>query len=202
MERGCVPEVNIKPEVNVKIQNVVATLDIFQHIDLEDITGKLPQQIDTRYEPKRFPGIILKFQAPQYPYRCSILLFSTGKAVIVGMSSTDMIHEVKKDIVEILHECGVEITRNPEAKIVNIVASGSLGRQIDLELTSVLLESCMYEPEQFPGLIYRMKVPKTVILLFKSGNIVCTGAKSDEMVEESVKKLEMELDELGAFIPD
>jgi transcription initiation factor TFIID TATA-box-binding protein len=60
----------------------------------------------------------------------------------------------------------------------------------------------MYEPEQFPGLIYRMKVPKTVILLFKSGNIVCTGAKSDEMVEESVKKLEMELDELGAFIPD
>lgn len=196
MERGGVPE------VNVKIQNVVATLDIFQHIDLEDITGKLPQQIDTRYEPKRFPGIILKFQEPLYPYRCSILLFSTGKAVIVGMSSTDMIHDVKKAIVKILRECGVEITRNPEAKIVNIVASGSLGRQIDLELTSVLLESCMYEPEQFPGLIYRMKDPKTVILLFKSGNIVCTGAKSDGMVEESVKKLEMELEELGAFIPD
>ena len=47
----------------------------------------------------------------------------------------------------------------------------------------------MYEPEQFPGLIYRMGTPKVVMLLFASGKLVCTGAKHEDMVKEAVELL-------------
>ena len=70
-----------------------------------------------------------------------------------------------------------------------MVASGNLHGSIDLETAADVLENVMYEPEQFPGLIYRMKDPKTVLLLFSSGKLVCTGAKSEAMVYESVAKV-------------
>jgi len=60
----------------------------------------------------------------------------------------------------------------------------------------------MYEPEQFPGLIYRMKDPKTVLLLFASGKLVCTGAKSEEMVYESIVKIYGVLDDYDLLFQD
>jgi transcription initiation factor TFIID TATA-box-binding protein len=77
-------------------------------------------------------------------------------------------------------------------------ASASLGGRIDLEKSTYTLGRTMYEPEQFPGLIYRMEEPKVVILLFASGKLVCTGAKKEEEVYESVTKLHarLETDEL------
>lgn len=80
-------------------------------------------------------------------------------------------------------------------KIQNIVASASLGGMIDLEKAAYTLEKTMYEPEQFPGLIYRMAVPKVVILLFASGKLVCTGAKQEQDVYDSVEKLHTLLEE-------
>jgi len=57
------------------------------------------------------------------------------------------------------------------------------------------MDNVMYEPEQFPGLIYRMKEPKVVMLLFASGKLVCTGAKHEDMVREAVEKLHGILEE-------
>ncbi|MGD8506910.1 MAG: TATA box-binding protein, partial [Candidatus Bathyarchaeota archaeon] len=79
--------------------------------------------------------------------------------------------------------------------IVNIVASASLGGLIDLEKSAYSLGRTMYEPEQFPGLIYRMDEPKVVILLFASGKLVCTGAKKEGDVHEAVSKLHKKLEE-------
>ncbi|GAG20764.1 unnamed protein product, partial [marine sediment metagenome] len=77
----------------------------------------------------------------------------------------------------------------PKIKIQNMVASANLHSKIDLETACDVLDNLMYEPEIFPGLIYRMKDPKTVLLLFSSGKLVCTGAKNEEMVNESVTKM-------------
>jgi transcription initiation factor TFIID TATA-box-binding protein len=80
-----------------------------------------------------------------------------------------------------------------------MVASANLQKKVDLETAADLLENVMYEPEQFPGLIYRMSDPKTVLLLFSSGKIVCTGGKSEKMVYDSVNKLYEVLSEYDLF---
>jgi transcription initiation factor TFIID TATA-box-binding protein len=83
----------------------------------------------------------------------------------------------------------------PEIKVVNIVASANLLGRIELEDCAYSLGRNMYEPEQFPGLIYRMDDPKVVILLFASGKLVCTGATKEEDVYLAVDKLHKRLEE-------
>jgi transcription initiation factor TFIID TATA-box-binding protein len=85
-------------------------------------------------------------------------------------------------------------------RIENVVASTSLGDELDLPSIALALEGAEYEPEQFPGLIYRLKVPKTAILLFRSGKVVCTGAKSMAEVEESIQKVAKEIRKTGQRI--
>ena len=72
-------------------------------------------------------------------------------------------------------------------KIENVVASTSLGEELDLQAIALALGGAEYEPEQFPGLIYRLKEPKTATLLFRSGKVVCTGAKSLEHVKQVIE---------------
>ncbi|GAH28052.1 unnamed protein product, partial [marine sediment metagenome] len=81
--------------------------------------------------------------------------------------------------------------------IVNIVASGDLHTYIDLNMAAVVMENVMYEPEVFPGVIYRMLDPKTVFLIFSTGKVVCTGAKNKKIVRDAFLKLNHEVRELG-----
>jgi transcription initiation factor TFIID TATA-box-binding protein len=97
--------------------------------------------------------------------------------------------------VDDLKKSGIVITGKPDIQIQNIVASGGLGGTIDLEKSTYSLEKAVYEPEQFPGLIYRMEDPKVVVLLFTSGNIVVTGAKKEEEVHHAVTILQKTLEE-------
>jgi transcription initiation factor TFIID TATA-box-binding protein len=92
-------------------------------------------------------------------------------------------------VVDELKSNGIVILGKPEIQIQNIVASAGLGGYIDLEKTTYSLKRTMYEPEQFPGLIYRMDDPKVVILLFASGKLVCTGAKMEGEIHRAVTKL-------------
>jgi transcription initiation factor TFIID TATA-box-binding protein len=94
-----------------------------------------------------------------------------------------------------LKKGGIIIISKPELKIQNIVASVSLGGKVDLEQAVGKLVKTMYEPEQFPGLIYRMDEPRVVILIFASGNLVCTGAKKEQDVYDAVQKLHASLEE-------
>ena len=106
--------------------------------------------------------------------------------------------EAKRAVMKVIRELkksGIIIIGKPELKIQNIVASANLYGLIDLERSAYSLGRTMYEPEQFPGLIYRMDVPKVVILLFASGKLVCTGAKQEEDVYEAVSKLHKTLEE-------
>jgi transcription initiation factor TFIID TATA-box-binding protein len=79
------------------------------------------------------------------------------------------------------------ISRPMRVRIENVVASTSLGGQLDLPRIAVALDGAEYEPTRFPGLIYRMVQPKTAILLFQSGKVVCTGGKSRKQVEDSIR---------------
>jgi transcription initiation factor TFIID TATA-box-binding protein len=87
--------------------------------------------------------------------------------------------------------------RSPDIEVQNIVGTANLHGKVDLEKSNYTLERTMYEPEQFPGLIYRMDEPKVVVLLFTSGKLVCTGAKREEQVHEAVNKLHARLEKDG-----
>ncbi|MHA1202175.1 MAG: TATA-box-binding protein [Candidatus Heimdallarchaeaceae archaeon] len=187
-----------KLEFGIIIQNVVASINLFTTIDLVTSYQTLIDDDDlfVSYNPETFPGLILKIKKP----KISSLVFSSGKLVLTGAKSTEMVHEGVQQMIKILRTVGTKITEEPEIIVQNIVASGHFNkRTINLELAALWLEHSMYEPEQFPGLIYRLAEPKTVLLLFQSGNLVCTGAKTEIQVRQAVENTYNTLDEINAF---
>ena len=100
--------------------------------------------------------------------RATILIFSTGKMVVTGMRKANQAERVVEKVVKNVKKAGIKLS-NPEIVIQNIVASGDLHTNVDLNMAAIVMENAMYEPEVFPGLIYRMQDPKTVFLIFSTG---------------------------------
>ena len=171
-----------KSKITTRIENVVASVILNQRFDLDEIAATMP---NVEFDPDAFPGLVYRLKKP----KTATLIFSTGKMVCTGAKSVKESRRAVHEIVKRLNEAGIRITGRPEITIQNIVASGNLGSPVDLERLVMTLENCIYEPEQFPGLIHRMKDPKTVILVFASGKLVITGAKFEEQVPEAAMKL-------------
>jgi len=176
--------------VELRIENIVASVDLFASLDLEKVIEICPH---SKYNPEEFPGIICRFDEP----KVALLVFSSGKLVVTGAKSVDNIQAAVSKLVEMLSKIGTKFGRAPEIDIQNMVFSGDLKMEFNLDAVALVLPNCEYEPEQFPGVIYRVKDPKAVILLFSSGKIVCSGAKSEHDAWEAVKKLLHELDKYG-----
>ena len=172
----------IDEDLAISIENVVASVTLDQKIDLLAIM-KVFRNVE--YRPKQFPGLVFRLKRP----KTATLVFASGKMVCTGAKSEKMSRRAVHKVVRELKNN--EIIKKGEPKIViqNIVASANLHGKIDLETAADIMDNVMYEPEQFPGLIYRMPVPKVVMLLFASGKLVCTGAKHEDMVKEAVEKL-------------
>jgi len=173
---------------SIKIQNVVASVTLNQRIDLNAIVMGNPS---VEYRPKVFPGLVYRIRKP----KTSILIFSTGKMVCTGAKSEKESKKAVLKVVRELKKIGIIIINKPEIKVVNIVSSANLFGTVELEETTFSLDKTMYEPEQFPGLIYRMDEPKVVFLIFASGKLVITGATKEEDVYEAVAKLHKQLTE-------
>jgi transcription initiation factor TFIID TATA-box-binding protein len=189
-------ELDSETALDYKIENVVATVvvEITEKIDLNQIARR---HADVEYNPERFPGLVMRIEKP----RATILIFSTGKMVVTGLRKAAEAPRVVEKVVKNIKKAGIKVS-NPEITIQNIVASGDLHTNIDLNMAAIVMEYAMYEPEVFPGLIYRMQEPKTVFLIFSTGRIVCTGAKKKEIVREAVLKLNHEVRELGVAKKD
>jgi len=177
-----------KTKAIINIQNVVASATLNQKIDLNSVVKSYP---GVEYRPEQFPGLVFRLKKP----KTATLIFSSGKMVCTGAKSEVLARRAVMTVVKELKKSGIIIIGKPELKIQNIVASASLGGKIDLEQAVSKLVKTMYEPEQFPGLIYRMDEPKVVILIFASGNLVCTGAKKEQDVYDAVQKLHASLEE-------
>ncbi len=172
----------------VSIENVVASASVDQKINLIDVTKKFP---DTEYHPEQFPGLVFRLTSP----KTATLIFRTGKMVCTGAKSEEMAIKAVRTVVIKLRKGGIRIKKDAVITVQNIVAVINLGGKIHLEQAARKLPRSMYEPEQFPGLIHRMVDPKTVILLFASGKLVCTGAKKEKDVYRSVHNLHAALEE-------
>ena len=177
-----------KTRAEISIQNVVASATLNQQVDLDAVVKGFP---GVEYRPEQFPGLVFRLKRP----KTSTLIFHSGKMVCTGARSEKEARRAIMNVVKEMKSGGIIIIGKPELKIQNIVASASLGGKIDLEQAVGALGRTMYEPEQFPGLIYRMDEPRVVILLFVSGRLVCTGAKSEQDVYDAVHKLHTQLEE-------
>lgn len=178
------------PKPKIRIENVVASVTVNQRIDLDKVARSL---LNVEYDPEQFPGLVYRLKKP----KTATLIFNSGKMVCTGAKSEAEASRAVHRIIEHLREASIQITGEPIITVQNIVASASLGAELNLELAAYSLENVMYEPEQFPGLIYRMKDPKVVILLFGSGKLVCTGAKKEEDVYRAVNNVMKTLLDLG-----
>jgi transcription initiation factor TFIID TATA-box-binding protein len=176
-----------KTKAVIEIQNVVSTATLNQTVDLQAVVKGIPR---VEYRPERFPGLVLRLKRP----KTATLIFHSGKMVCTGAKSERDSRRAVMRVIKELKQSGIIIIGKPDLAVVNIVASASLGGIIDLEKAAYVLGHTMYEPEQFPGLIHRMDEPKVVILLFSSGNLVCTGAKNEQDVYVAVHTLHATLE--------
>lgn len=171
-----------KVKAIVSIENVVASATLNQKVDLNAVVKGYP---GVEYRPEQFPGLVFRIKRP----KTATLIFNSGKMVCTGAKSEKEACRAVMKVIKELKKGGIIIISKPELKIQNIVSSAILGGTVDLEKAAYMLGHAMYEPEQFPGLIYRMEDPKVVILQFASGKLVCTGAKKEQDVYVAVDKL-------------
>ena len=186
-------KVKYEKKYEYKIQNVVASVSFGHNFDLQKIVNVMPDFVE--YRPEQFPGLVFRLNKP----KTATLIFSSGKMVCTGATSEKEVHKAIQTIIEKLKSKGIKVSDKPRIQIQNIVASAKLYAEVNLEKAALKLENIMYEPEQFPGLIYKLDEPRVVILIFSSGNMVCTGAKREEDIEIAVKKVYENLKNAGVL---
>jgi transcription initiation factor TFIID TATA-box-binding protein len=167
---------------NLKIQNIVATASLGTKVPLVKLVRS---QANTEYNPEQFPGLVLRIKQP----KSAVLVFSSGNLVCTGTKSTAQVKQVIMQVIKQLRKIGVKVTGVPKISVQNIVASGSINLILNLNELALKLENTEYEPEQFPGLVYKLEEPNATFLLFSNGKLVCTGTKNKQQLEESMKKL-------------
>ncbi|MEM2915845.1 MAG: TATA-box-binding protein [Candidatus Woesearchaeota archaeon] len=166
----------------IKVVNIVVSASLGHDIPLEKMAATLS---NTEYNPEQFPGLVIRIKEP----KTSALIFSSGKIVCTGARSMDKVHESIRKIIKSLEKINVKIKVEPQVNIQNIVAAGSVGMDLNLNVLAMKLENTEYEPEQFPGLVYKLPDQKATFLLFSNGKVVCTGTKSEDEVNKALDKL-------------
>jgi transcription initiation factor TFIID TATA-box-binding protein len=164
---------------DIQVVNIVVSTSLEHDIPLEKMAANLS---NTEYNPEQFPGLVIRIKEP----KTSALIFGSGKVVCTGARSMQKVEESIQKIIESLEKINIKIKIKPKINIQNIVASGSIGMDLNLNTLAMKLENTEYEPEQFPGLVYKLMEAKATFLLFSNGKVVCTGTKSEAEVHQAL----------------
>ena len=169
-------------DTTLKVQNIVATTSLGEQVSLTKLARTQP---NTEYNPDTFPGLVLRVKKP----KSAVLVFSSGNLVCTGTKSIAQVKEVVQQVVKQLAKIGVKVTIKPKITVQNIVASGAISLDLNLNTLALELENTEYEPEQFPGLVYKLEDPTATFLLFSNGKLVCTGTKNKAQLDDSMIQL-------------
>jgi transcription initiation factor TFIID TATA-box-binding protein len=168
-----------KKKGTYKIQNIVATTSLGKPVPLTKLARTQP---NTEYNPETFPGLVLRIKEP----KSAVLVFSSGNLVCTGTKSVGQVNKVILAVIKQLKKINVKITIKPKITVQNIVASGSIDLKLNLNFLALEMENTEYEPEQFPGLVYKLIEPNATFLLFSNGKLVCTGTKNKKQLDFSM----------------
>jgi transcription initiation factor TFIID TATA-box-binding protein len=169
-------------KASLKIQNIVATTSLGKDVPLTKLAKTIP---NTEYNPEQFPGLVLRIKLP----KSAVLVFSSGNLVCTGTKSVAQVKLVIEQVIKILRKINVNVTDKPKITVQNIVASGNINIPLNLNYLALALENTEYEPEQFPGLVYKLIKPNATFLLFSNGKLVCTGTKNNQQLNDSMDEL-------------
>jgi len=169
-------------DTTLKVQNIVATTSLGEVVSLTKLARTQP---NTEYNPDTFPGLVLRVKQP----KSAVLVFSSGNLVCTGTKSVAQVKEVVQQVIKQLKKVGVNVTIKPKITVQNIVASGAINLDLNLNTLALELENTEYEPEQFPGLVYKLEDPTATFLLFSNGKLVCTGTKNKAQLDDSMIQL-------------
>lgn len=180
----------------LRIQNVVATVRVATVLNLDELAKRIP---GAEYDKKKFPGLVLRLSS----LKVAALVFTPGKIVLTGMPHPDVLPAAFSCVLEALRTAGAEIELFDPPRVVNIVSSGTFGDGVALQRLAIAmnLERIEYEPEIFPGLVYRVADPKGVALVFGSGAFVITGARTEDQAARLTAVIKHAIDQAGAWIP-
>lgn len=167
--------------VPVKIENMVAAVTLDVKIDLRKFVSKVKA---IEYNPENFPGAVYRLHEP----KVAMLLFSSGKVICTGARGTQDIKAAVEQLKVKLAEGGIKVKTEPKIEIQNMVASSEVNVKVNLDQLALECFNTEYEPEQFPGLVYRLDDPKTVMLIFRSGKMIITGAKNTKDIKKAAEK--------------
>ena len=171
------------------IQNVVTTLTSGASLHLPTVVERLSKTYGCEYNPKRFAAITVRIKESNdgHALTATALFFRSGKIVCTGARSVALSRWALIRFVSIIRSIGFPVSMRGY-EVQNMVASTSIGKQINLtQMAAAHTLNCHYEPEQFPGLVFRVRDSKQVCLLFESGQIVITGAKKHSHVTRAYK---------------
>ena len=169
-------------DTSLKVQNIVATTSLEKDVSLTKLARTQP---NTEYNPDTFPGLVLRVKKP----KSAVLVFSSGNLVCTGTKSIAQVKDVVQQVIKQLRKIGVNVTVKPKITVQNIVASGAINLNLNLNTLALELENTEYEPEQFPGLVYKLEDPTATFLLFSNGKLVCTGTKNKAQLDSSMIQL-------------
>jgi len=173
----------------VRIENIVASGTIADSVDLDLIAGSLK---NCKHNKEKFPGAVYHMEQP----KAAALIFASGRVVITGNRNPEDVEVCLHNILVDFKAAGIACKNTPRVTITNIVCSYNLG--VPLNLTRIMIslldqENIEYEPEVFPGLVFRIRDPKVVFLLFASGKTIITGGKNLDDIKEGLLVLKEKL---------
>lgn len=180
----------------VEIANAVGSGDVGVELDIAEVEADLPVPY-TEYDPENYHGLYVRL-VEEGPL---ITLYRSGKYIISGCSSFEELHRTNREFLQTLAELDIiDLSHDTGFTIQNVVCTGELQQSVNLNTLSISLglEAVEYEPEQFPGLIYRPTNFPAVLLVFANGNVVITGAVDVETAEEAFEYLQTQITDLPA----
>jgi transcription initiation factor TFIID TATA-box-binding protein len=177
---------------NIKIENIVASATFGIRVPLEKMVEHLE---GTEYEPEQFPGLVYRVKDP----KAAMLIFSSGKIVCTGARNIADVKKAIEKVAKMIRTLDLDVPKTYKIQIENIVASAQIPAKLNLDKIAFELENSEYEPNQFPGLVYRMKDPKAALLLFGSGKVICTGIRNIDDVEYAMNYLFKKLKSIDAL---
>lgn len=172
-------------ELKTEVVNLVATATIGESVSLEELAG-LPF---ITYNPSRYRCAYFKDETME----AKVSIFNSGKMIAVGAKSEKSAKCDLQHVITVLNELGIIEKRKPKVTVQNVVVLVTLDSDIDLEEMQDIIPGLVYEPEQFPGAIFRPRNSDATTLIFASGKLVLTGLKSAESVDTVVNSVLKEL---------
>lgn len=178
----------------ITIENIVSYAQVANGLNIEKIAEKIPE---FNYNPDEFLGLTLKLDEP----KTAVLLLPSGKAICTGAKNLEDAKNSINQLVAKIKKIKVITIKDIEVKVQNIVVSASFDKELHLSSISkgLLFNHVDYEPKYFPGLIYKMEDIGASVILFSSGKVVCTGAKSIEDASSAIETIKEKLLSIGAL---